>query len=157
MARRNFAQLIELQFTLADTLRATEARHPTLSSALPKPPPGMKWLAPPRAALEARHGDAHTVGIAFSRWLFWRMVLSQRRPTPESIKKAARRLRALALYRLAQRQLEQGGALPVREDAPSPPAGLFTPAPAAPRYVRAAGDPSPNDLDAIINWWDHWG
>src|SRR5258706_11744984 len=116
MARRNFAQLIELQFTLADTLRATEARHPTLSSALPKPPPGMKWLAPPRAALEARHGDAHTVSIAYSRWLFWRALLGERRPTRESIKKTARRLRALALYRLARRQLAKGGALPVRDD-----------------------------------------
>lgn len=174
---------IELQGALADAQRAAEGHGATNGTqGVPqyKPlPPGMKWLATPREALTARHGDARTLQIAFARWLFWRTLLMWRRPTRASAVKMAHRLRGATLWHLAVRLHQEGKPLPLKAgvDPMTVPAWAVSPSGkrtvAAPTVTRddTPFDPESFDfenadaLDALdgmdgmdaIDYWDTFG
>lgn len=171
------ARLLETQFALADALHSM-ASVATRAAVVPAPPPGMRWLITPREALEVTpSGDASMMRQAFSRYLFWRLFLGQRRPTRESLLECARRLRGLALYRAALRLHAAGRPLPLKASV-SPrdiPAYALTPPEQLHRLkvpaARAAGDNngsggnssqqlSQDDYETLllsVRWWESFG
>ncbi|MGZ3668216.1 MAG: hypothetical protein ACXVDA_27440, partial [Ktedonobacterales bacterium] len=164
------ARLLETEFALADALHSM-ARPPvaTRAAVIPAPPKGMRWLIAPREALDATpSGDASMMRQAFARYLFWRLFLGQRRPTKESLRECARRLRGLALYRAALKVHAAGRPLPLKASVSArdiPAYALTPPEQLHHLATRAAGDKkisqqmSQAELDMLLaaRWWDSFG
>jgi hypothetical protein len=107
---------IQLQAALAEALRAARDGHAATHVLQANPPAGMKFLITPHEALTLRQpqGDATALRIAFARFVFWRTLLGQKRPTKDSMARCVWRLRALALWHYAVRAHAAGTPLPLK-------------------------------------------